>query len=364
MKCLLVIECQEHVSWSKLFAGHTLFGEEVKVVQAAYPDIAIVSYHDSGAVVSVRGGGTHKVDFVFLRSVTRCKHGQDSKNTLLGLIHAGLPAVNTLMSAYMALERPLMFAELKKIQRRLGAERFPLISQTYYPSYSTMNITPELPLVCKVGHAHSGFGKMKIEDPVTLADFRSLCAIHGDYVTMEPYIKWSWDGRVQKIGDHIRVFKRVSMNWKGNVGNSSIVSDGELTPELELWINECARAFGGLDICGLDFVCEEGTGKLSILELNDTAIGLVHKYAEEDMGFMRDLVLRRMAEHFGVDGGSSGESKGEVKGKEKEAPASEDLSNTVLEQKLRIHDLETELQALKDSAAQSEGQSFWSKLFD
>lgn len=51
---------------------------------------------------------------------------------------------------------------------------------------------------------------------------------------------------------------------------------------------------GGIDILGLDFVSESGTGKLVILELNDTAIGLVHKHEEEDMKQMRDLVIGKM----------------------------------------------------------------------
>jgi hypothetical protein len=29
----------------------------------------------------------------------------------------------------------------------------------------------------------SGYGKMKINDDVQLSDFRSLCALHGEYIT-------------------------------------------------------------------------------------------------------------------------------------------------------------------------------------
>jgi len=38
--------------------------------------------------------------------------------------------------------------------------------------------------------------------------------------------------------------------------------------------------------------------KYYILELNDTAIGLVHDHEEEDMQYMRDLVTLRMQEKF------------------------------------------------------------------
>lgn len=33
--------------------------------------------------------------------------------------------------------------------------------------------------------------------------------------------------RIQKIGPNYRGFKRMSPNWKGNVGNMSILSDME-----------------------------------------------------------------------------------------------------------------------------------------
>eukprot|EP00009_Paramoeba_aestuarina_P000536 CAMPEP_0201518650 /NCGR_PEP_ID=MMETSP0161_2-20130828/9437_1 /ASSEMBLY_ACC=CAM_ASM_000251 /TAXON_ID=180227 /ORGANISM="Neoparamoeba aestuarina, Strain SoJaBio B1-5/56/2" /LENGTH=262 /DNA_ID=CAMNT_0047916483 /DNA_START=6 /DNA_END=794 /DNA_ORIENTATION=+ len=139
---------------------------------------------------------------------------------------------------------------------------------------------------------------MKINDSTQFQDFRSLCAIHGDYITSEPFIKWDYDCRIQKIGNNYRAFKRVSANWKGNVGNMSQVSDMEMTPQFQRWIDECAKCFGGLDICGLDFVHDEKTGKFWILELNDTAIGLVHKHEEEDHVNIRNLVLARMAQHF------------------------------------------------------------------
>ena len=156
MKALLVIECQSTIDWAQIFAGSTLFGEEVRVIQAEFPDIVVTSYPDCGVVVDVRNKGTFTIDFVLLRSVTRslssssllslflpllslslflliflafyvltffspslshflslflsfclrCKYGQDSRNLLFGLMHGNVPSVNTLASAYMCLERP------------------------------------------------------------------------------------------------------------------------------------------------------------------------------------------------------------------------------------------------------------------
>jgi len=72
----------------------------------------------------------------------------------------------------------------------------------------------------------------------------------------------------------------------------------EVTEQYKLWIDECSQLFGGLDICALDLLHSEKEGRDYILELNDTAIGLVHKYEKEDMLHIRDIVLMRMKEAF------------------------------------------------------------------
>eukprot|EP01103_Thecamoeba_quadrilineata_P010558 TRINITY_DN2313_c0_g1_i2.p1 TRINITY_DN2313_c0_g1~~TRINITY_DN2313_c0_g1_i2.p1 ORF type:complete len:391 (-),score=51.28 TRINITY_DN2313_c0_g1_i2:17-1189(-) len=325
---LLVIECSGHLNWYQTFEGASILGQPVQVEQAEWDDLTVVSYHDSGAVVSMRRAkrpfpGTSQerdrtavIDFVLLRSVSHGIKGQDSRNKLMSLIHARLPSVNSLMSAYLCLERPIVFAELKTVQKQLGKENFPLINQTMYSRHSDMIITPDCPFVGKVGHAHSGYGKAKIKSSEEFQDFKSICALHGDYITLEDFVEWDWDGRVQKIGRSYRAFKRTSPNWKGNVGNMSVIEDLPLTPELQSWIDASSSIFGGLDICALDFV-HRADGKLFILELNDTAIGLVHKYAGEDMLLMRDLVLLRMEEKFGVKEEGK-EETGEVIGLQEE----------------------------------------------
>mmetsp|Transcript_18103 Transcript_18103/g.45954 ORF Transcript_18103/g.45954 Transcript_18103/m.45954 type:complete len:412 (-) Transcript_18103:114-1349(-) len=312
-KTLLVVECTEHFNWYERFAGFKLHGkEEIRVEQATFPDISLTSYPSSGnpLVVNLRRAArplpntpqdrdrTCTPDFILLRSITRGIKGQDSRNVLLGMIHANVPSVNSLLSAQLVLERPVMFSELRKIQRRVGIDRFPLIAQTYYASHREMLITPDPPFVAKMAHCHAGYGKMKVDDQKQFEDLRSLVAVHGDYVTVEPFIDWDWDGRVQRIGEHYRCFRRRNPNWKGNTGHSMVIEDMELTPEIKLWADECAKAFGGLDILGLDFLHDKHSDRLYILEVNDTAIGLVHKYEDEDMDHMRDLVLMRMAQHY------------------------------------------------------------------
>jgi len=199
------------------------------------------------------------------------------------------------------LDRPIVFGALKGIQQKLGKNKFPLIDQTYYTNHMAMVVTPDVPFVAKVGHAHAGYGKVKLTSQEAFADFKSLAALHGDYITAEPFIDWDFDMRIQKIGSHYRGFKRTSPNWKGNTGNASILSDMDMTEEYKLWIDECSKLFGGLDICALDLLHSKVDGKDYILELNDTAIGLVHKYEQEDMMFIRDIVMNKLEECFPLE---------------------------------------------------------------
>lgn len=125
--------------------------------------------------------------------------GQDSSNKLFALIHSGVPGVNSLFSNFCFNEKAVVFAELRKIQRQLGRDVFPLIPQTLYPSYREMIISPDFPCVGKVGSAHAGKGKIKINDGEVFEDFASLAALQPYYITTEPYIKWDWDGRIQRF---------------------------------------------------------------------------------------------------------------------------------------------------------------------
>eukprot|EP01126_Amoeba_proteus_P048056 TRINITY_DN5536_c0_g2_i3.p2 TRINITY_DN5536_c0_g2~~TRINITY_DN5536_c0_g2_i3.p2 ORF type:complete len:148 (-),score=31.78 TRINITY_DN5536_c0_g2_i3:666-1109(-) len=97
-----------------------------------------------------------------------------------------------------------------------------------------------------------------------------LTFMKGDYVTLEEYIDWDFDIRIQKIGPHYRAFQRKSPFWKGNVGNMAILEDLEMTERYKIMVDECAKLWGGLDICALDLVHCKNSGLEYILELNDT----------------------------------------------------------------------------------------------
>jgi len=115
-----------------------------------------------------------------------------------------------------------MYSVLSEIRQRLGFEKFPLIPLNYYSSHkyttsssssspffsffllmvpyeafqfpsfewigngiSTMAISPDMPAVIKVSHAHAGMGKIKVDDSSTFRDMSTVLALHHDYCTAE-----------------------------------------------------------------------------------------------------------------------------------------------------------------------------------
>eukprot|EP01129_Flabellula_baltica_P015674 TRINITY_DN8068_c0_g1_i1.p1 TRINITY_DN8068_c0_g1~~TRINITY_DN8068_c0_g1_i1.p1 ORF type:complete len:380 (-),score=84.47 TRINITY_DN8068_c0_g1_i1:24-1043(-) len=274
---------------------------------AAWNDISLVSYSDSGVLVEISPSDyplrdsqkkrrTFSPQFLLVRSACFGVHGQNWRQILLGFMSAGLPCINTLESLYLCQEKPVIYGKLKEVQKRLGKACFPLIPATYYSDFTMMTFCDWYPTVVKVGTAHAGFGKMKIENADQMEDFRSVVALQDRYVTAEPFIKWDYDIRIQKIGDSYRAFRRYSTNWKGK-GMSQNDEDIEVLDRYKLWIDEASAALG-MDICALDAVHCEAEDKEYILELNDSAIGFINRHREEDLITTANLVLQRMEEIF------------------------------------------------------------------
>lgn len=306
---LLVLQSDnnEDYHWSDIFAGHSLDdGRQVHVVQTGWDcllvqaDSPAMSPNAPSAIVHVRqdgGSQTIRPDFVLVRNEVRSvTPTHDWRNALFGLMYANVPAVNSLSSIYCFLERPIVQAELHKIQCRLGHEKFPVIPQTYFSSHATMMYGSRFPAVLKVGPAHAGLGKMCVDNHHDWEDVRSVVAMtEGKYCTGEPFVNGAFDVRIQKIGDtHYRAYSRTTMsgNWKTNTG-CAVVEDIPVTDQYKLWADEASKLFGGLDICTVD-VIHESSGQEYILEVNGTSSGLSPEHAAEDNAYIREVVLEKM----------------------------------------------------------------------
>jgi len=283
------------------------------VYQGGWDDISLTSYSSSyknapnlQAQVDLRvredGAGRDKVlmasfrlDFLLVRNQVRgVQPDQDYKNILFGFQFANVPSINSLESIYNFQERPWVFAQLNRIRGRIGQERFPLIDHTYYSTYRDMIITPKFPIVVKIGHAHAGFGKVRMNDHHDFADLRGVVALTSCYCTAEPFVEGEYDLRIQKIGNTYRAFKRIGLSgsWKTNTG-CAILEPIELTPQYKMWVDECSTTFGGLEILAVDAI-HHADGSEFILEVNDTSIGLCPDFEEEDQMIIADLVLSKI----------------------------------------------------------------------
>jgi len=250
--------------------------------------------HSSTPPRSFRSPMNIRPDFVLIRNEVRMPHF-DGRNLLNGFLFADVPSVNSLQSILLNCERPAMQGQLRRLNRLLGDD-FPVVPQHYASSNRSLMYGYTFPAVVKVGSAHAGLGKMKMEDHHQMSDFRSVLAMMPEqHCMVEPFIEGEVDLRIQKIGGHYRAFRRVGISgeWKTNTG-TSLMEEVDMSDRWRLWVDKASEMFGGLEILAVDAIVEAGTGREYILEVNGTSIGLHPDCAEEDNAHIRELVLERM----------------------------------------------------------------------
>ncbi|ALC47042.1 Syn [Drosophila busckii] len=301
---LLVLDDQ-NTDWSKYFRGRRLHGDfDIRVEQAEFRDITVVSSADTGPVVTMaayrsgtRVARSFRPDFVLIRQPPR-DGSSDFRSTILGLKYGGVPSINSLHSIYQFQDKPWVFSHLLQLQRRLGRDGFPLIEQTFFPNPRDLFQFTKFPSVLKAGHCHGGVATARLENQSALQDAAGLVSGAGNeshcYCTIEPYIDAKFSVHIQKIGNNYKAFMRKSItgNWKTNQG-SAMLEQITLTEKYKTWVDEISELFGGMEVCGVSVVVAKD-GREHIISACDSTFALIGDSQEEDRRQIADLVSGRM----------------------------------------------------------------------
>jgi hypothetical protein len=139
--------------------------------------------------------------------------------------------------------------------------------------------------------------KIRIENQQGFEDMRTVCALHDEYLSAEPFFSYDAGIRVQRCCGTYRVWRKIptGSGWKSQFGGSDL-QEIPLTPQFKLWADECGKAFGGLDLFAVDALerkREDGTDEYVIIELNGSACGFqTNSWKEDSITLARECHAR------------------------------------------------------------------------
>jgi len=299
----LLIIANPNVDWQKWFRGRKIHTDwDIRVEQCQFSDLAITANTEEGSSVGLvsnkngqRSVNSLKPDFLLIRQDPR-DAGEDFKSALLGFQYGQVPSINSLESVYNFQDKPWVYAHLLGIQKKLGKENFPLMEQSFFQNHKDIVWTGGYPCVFKIGHAHGGLGKVKVENDAGFEDMKGVVAVSNQYCTIEKFVEAYCDLHVFKIGEHYKALMRKSLsgNWKTNVGDVEI-KEVTVQERYKKWIDEASAMFGGLRLCSLEAIVDN-SGQEYIIEINDCAMGLMGDGQDEDRKLIAEIVIKEMEE--------------------------------------------------------------------
>jgi hypothetical protein len=306
---ILIIDKSTGFGWERAFLSRkikTKDGRACRVYHTAWHlvNISSTSHFGGQAIADVlQSTGTTRVipDVVVVMDPCKTVHGEDHSHQLQALLHAGIPCINSAESILQCAERPVVYAALRTIRNRLGADKtgnfsFPLIHQEFFANEAPGGIVPSFPVVTKLSSIHSGFGKIRCADDTVYSDVVGVVALSTDFYTTEELLEnVVAEVHILQIGKVLRAYRKakdVRFRTWSDWGDTQY-EDIPLSSNYKAWASQIQPLFGGLDVFAIDVLQVEG-GKEVILGIHTVGCGLADHHANEDATLIIEMILKKV----------------------------------------------------------------------
>jgi ribosomal protein S6--L-glutamate ligase len=121
---------------------------------------------------------------------------------------------------------------------------------------SAMFVQPQHPVeVFKVGDYHRGYAKSIIRNKETYQDTIDMACCMADIFSLEPYVDYTRDVRILKIGNSLEFYEREPSMWKANVCPLSVqkIRMESIPAEIIEYSCKLAKSINA-DVIGVDWI--------------------------------------------------------------------------------------------------------------